>query len=112
MLEAGADPTRCYREIYERNSPAYTRLLGRALADLALSAGGAVASVGLTRAMIEASGADGVDTSEVTTPVLAVDGVKVAILFRELDGGKVKVSLRSKGALDVQRLAEATFPTC
>jgi bifunctional oligoribonuclease and PAP phosphatase NrnA len=105
LLEAGADPTRCYREVYERNSPAYTRLLGRALADLALSAGGAVASVGLTRAMIEASGADGVDTSEVTTPVLAVDGVRIAILFRELEAGKVKVSLRSKGALDVQRLA-------
>ena len=34
LLEAGADPTRCYREVYERNSPAYTRLLGRALAGL------------------------------------------------------------------------------
>jgi phosphoesterase RecJ-like protein len=105
LLEAGADPTRCYREVYERNSPAYTRLLGRALADLSLSANGAVASVSLTQAMIDASGANGVDTSEVTTPVLAVDGVVIAILFRELGPGKVKVSLRSKGALDVQKLA-------
>jgi bifunctional oligoribonuclease and PAP phosphatase NrnA len=105
LLEAGADPTRCHAEIYERNSPAYTRLLGRALAGLSISDDGAVASVGLTLEMIEASGATGVDTSEVTTPVLAVDGVRIAILFRELPGGKVKVSLRSKGALDVQRLA-------
>ncbi len=105
LLEAGADPTRCYREVYERNSPAYTRLLGRALAGLSLTADGAVASVGITLAMIEACGAQGVDTSEVTTPLLAVDGVRLAILFRELAGGKVKVSLRSKGALDVQRIA-------
>jgi phosphoesterase RecJ-like protein len=105
LLEAGADPTRCYREAYERNSPSYTRLLGRALAGLSLSDDGAVASVGLTLGMIDACGAAGVDTSEVTTPVLAVDGVRIAILFRELAGGKVKVSLRSKGALDVQRLA-------
>jgi phosphoesterase RecJ-like protein len=105
LLELGADPTRCYREVYERNSPQYTRLLGRALAGLTLSPDGSVGSVSVTRAMVEACGADGVDTSEVTTPVLAVDGVLVAILFRELSGGKVKVSLRSKGALDVQQLA-------
>jgi phosphoesterase RecJ-like protein len=91
--------------VYERNSPAYTRLLGRALAGLSLGADGAVAYVGITLAMIEACGAAGVDTSEFTTPLLAVDGVRVAILFRELGNGKVKVSLRSKGELDVQRMA-------
>jgi phosphoesterase RecJ-like protein len=48
LLEAGADPTRCYREVYERNTPAYTRLLGHALAGLALAADGAVASAGIT----------------------------------------------------------------
>lgn len=105
LLEAGADPTRCYREVYERNSPAYTRLLGRALAGLALGPGGSVATVGITLGMIDACGAEGVDTSEFTTPLLAVDGVRVAILFRELPGGKVKVSLRSKGEIDVSRMA-------
>jgi phosphoesterase RecJ-like protein len=105
LLEAGADPTRCYREVYERNSPAYTRLLGRALSGLSLAGGDAVATVGITRSMIEASGAAGVDISEFTTPLLAVDGVRIAILFRELADGKVKVSLRSKGELDVSRMA-------
>ncbi|HEX4823401.1 MAG TPA: bifunctional oligoribonuclease/PAP phosphatase NrnA [Candidatus Polarisedimenticolaceae bacterium] len=105
LLELGADPTRCYREVFERNSPAYTRLLGRALAGLSLSDDGRVGSVAVTLAMVEACGAAGVDTSEVTTPVLAVDGVRLAILFRELPEGKVKVSLRSKGAIDVQQLA-------
>jgi len=105
LLEAGADPTRCYREVYERNTLAYTRLLGRALASVTLGEDGAVASAGITLEMIEACGAVGVDTSEFTTPLLAVDGVRVAILFRELSGGKVKVSLRSKGELDVSQMA-------
>jgi phosphoesterase RecJ-like protein len=105
LLDAGADPTRSFGEVYERNSPAYTRLLGRALAGLRLAAGGAVGVIGVTRDMVEESRAEGVDTSEVTTPVLAVDGVRIAVFFRELAEGKVKVSLRSKGALDVQKLA-------
>jgi phosphoesterase RecJ-like protein len=70
-----------------------------------LGADGAVASVGITRAMVEESGAADVDTSEFTTPLLAVDGVRIAILFREMADGRVKVSLRSKGELDVQRIA-------
>jgi bifunctional oligoribonuclease and PAP phosphatase NrnA len=105
LLEAGADPTRCHGEVYERNSPSYTRLLGGALAGLSLAADGVVASIGVTLEMIDACGASGVDTSEFTTPLLAVDGVRIAILFRELPGGKVKVSLRSKGDIDVQRMA-------
>lgn len=105
LLEAGADPTRCFREIYERNSPSYTKLLGRALAGLSLAAGGAVATIGITLEMIEACGAAGVDTSEFTTPLLAVDGVRIAILFREMADGRIKVSLRSKGDLDVQKMA-------
>jgi phosphoesterase RecJ-like protein len=40
-----------------------------------------------------------------TTALLAMDGVRVALLFRELPGGRIKVSLRSKGDLDVHRLA-------
>jgi phosphoesterase RecJ-like protein len=105
LLSFGADPARCYAEVYERNAPEYTRLLGHALASLELHAGGAIASVRITRAAIAAAGADGVDTSEITTPVLGTEGVRIVLLFRELAGGRVKVSLRSKGALDVHGLA-------
>jgi phosphoesterase RecJ-like protein len=80
-------------------------LLGRALVSLELSSGGAVASVRITRETIRACEAEDVDTSEITTPLLATDGVKVVLLFRELEQTRVKVSLRSKGALDVHQLA-------
>lgn len=105
MLRAGVEPARCYQEIYERNSPAFTRLLGRALSGLRLDAQGAIASVRITSEMLEACSADGIDTSEMTTSLLAMDGVRVALLFRELPDQRIKVSLRSKGELDVHRLA-------
>ena len=105
LLRLGVQPARAYQEIYERNSASYTRLLGQALSSLRLDAGGAVASLRITRAMLEASDGDGVDTSEMTTALLAMDGVRLALLFRELPGGRIKVSLRSKGDLDVHRLA-------
>jgi len=60
----GVEPARCFREVYERNSPAWTRLLGRALASLRLDAGGRIVSVRITSAMETECGAEGADTSE------------------------------------------------
>ena len=105
LLHVGIEPARCFREVFERNSPAWTRLLGRALASLHLDAGGRIVSVRVPRAVELECGAEGADTSEMTTPLLAIDGVQVALLFRELQDGRIKVSLRSKGNIDVYRLA-------
>lgn len=105
LLDIGVEPANIYRAVYERNSEAFTRLLGHALAGLRFDAGGAVASVKITRQLIEALQADDVDTSEITTSLLAMDGVQVALLFRELSDDRIKVSLRSKGDLDVHSLA-------
>jgi len=105
LLALGVDPALCYREVYERNSAAHTRLLGHALAGLRLDAGGALATIRITREMVERCHAESVDTSEMTTALLATDGVRIALLLRELEDGRVKVSLRSKGDLDVHRLA-------
>jgi len=105
LLDLGVEPGRAYREIYERNSLAFARLLGHALAGLRLDAGGAVATIRLDRGTIDRLNAEDVDTSEITTAQLALDGVSVALLFRELEDGRVKVSLRSKGTVDLHRLA-------
>jgi phosphoesterase RecJ-like protein len=105
LLRLGVEPARAFEAIHERNPVAYVRLLGQALSGLRLDAGGAVASVKITRETVTSLQAEDVDPTEITTPLLAMDGVKVAILFRELEDGRIKVSLRSKGSLDVHRLA-------
>jgi phosphoesterase RecJ-like protein len=105
LLARGVEPARTYEAVYERNSAAYTRLLGHGLAELALENDGAVASVRLSLERIRSLQAQDVDTSEMTTPLLAIDGVRIAVLYRELGDGRIKVSLRSKGDLDVHGLA-------
>jgi phosphoesterase RecJ-like protein len=105
LLETGVDTAATYQAVNERNSPAYTRLLGEALSGLRLDAGGAVVSVRIAAGSQDRCNARGVDTSEMTTPLLAIDGVKIALLFRDLDAGDVKVSLRSKGDINVHALA-------
>lgn len=105
LLKLGAASATAYREIYERNSLAYTRLLGHALVGLELAAGGLLATVTLPRELIKELKAEDVDSSEIATSMLAMDGIRVALLFRELPDGRVKVSLRSKGEFDVHRLA-------
>jgi phosphoesterase RecJ-like protein len=105
LMRIGVNPAFCYQEIYERNSPRFTRLLGEGLAGMHLDADGEVASIRVTQAMVDRCGAEGEDTSEMTTALLAMDRVRVAILFREVVPDQVKVSLRSKGDLDVRALA-------
>ncbi len=105
LLRSGVKPAQVFRAIHERNSEAYTRLLGHALVGMELDADGAIASVRITRERIDSLGAGDVDTSEITSALLAMDGVRVALLFRDLPDGRIKVSLRSKGAIDVHGLA-------
>ena len=105
LLKIGVESAPIYRKVYERNSLALTRLLGRALADVSTHADGAVASVRISLDLVDELDARDVDTSEITTALLVMDGIRIALLFRELDGGRVKVSLRSKGEMNVHLLA-------
>jgi phosphoesterase RecJ-like protein len=105
MLAAGVQPPRVYQEVFERSSPALVRLAGTALAGLRLEEGGRLAWITLTREQLAACGAESEDTSEVVNELLTIDGVRVAVLLKELDGERTKISFRSKGDLDVNRLA-------
>lgn len=105
MLAAGVSPPRVYQEVFERNSPALLRLQGTALAGLRVEEGGALAWMALTHEQITACQAETEDTSEVINELLTILGVKLAVLFKELPEGRTKLSFRSKGDLDVNRLA-------
>jgi len=105
LLAAGVSPARVFQRIHERNSVAFTRLLGHALSKLEVVPDGTQAWVTLRRELIDRLDVDDEDTSEIATSLLALAGVMIVMLFRELADGRIKVSLRSKGTLDVHRLA-------
>ena len=105
MLAAGVDPPKVYEEVYERNSAALLRLGGTALADLKQEEEGRLAWVSLTRDQVVRCRAEMEDTSDIVNDLLSIDGVRLAVLFKEMEGRKTKLSFRSKGGLDVNRLA-------
>ena len=106
LVEAGASPAEIAREIYDTRSWSYVRLLGRALGTLERSPGGRVAWISLTNRMLAEEGARRDETEGLIQFPRMIDGVEVAMIFRELEGGdQVRVGFRSREAVDVSALA-------
>jgi len=104
LVLAGADPARCARHIYFGHSTAKMRLLGLALS--ALQREGPLAWIWVTQEQMERTGAKEEDCEGLVNYALAIGDVEVAVFFRELPDRRFRVSLRSKGALDVAHIAE------
>lgn len=104
LVLAGADPARCARHIYFGHSTAKMRLLGVALS--ALQREGPLAWIWATQEQMERVGAKEEDCEGLVNYALAIGDVEVAAFFRELPDGRFRVSLRSKGEVDVARIAE------
>jgi len=104
LVLAGADPAHCARHIYFGHSTAKMRLLGLALS--ALQREGALAWIWVTQEQMERTGAKEEDCEGLVNYALAIGDVEVAAFFRELPDRRFRVSLRSKGGLDVAHIAE------
>lgn len=101
---AGADPASSARHIYFGHSTAKMRLLGAALS--ALQREGPLAWIWVTQEQMERVGAKEEDCEGLVNYALSIGDVEVAVFFRELPDGRFRVSLRSKGRLDVAPIAE------
>ncbi len=60
----------------------------------------------VTRHDMERWGALEEDCEGLVNYALSIAGIEVAVFFRELADGRVRVSVRSKGAVNVARIAE------
>lgn len=105
LVRVGVNPQKIYQEVYERIPAEYIRLMGCAFENVARENNGKIAYINITRDMIDRCEAHHIDTSDILNPVLTIDKVRVAVLFKELADGRSKVSLRSKGDVDVNLLA-------
>jgi phosphoesterase RecJ-like protein len=105
LLGHGVDPERVHEHIYERRSEAYLRLMGAGLSAVRVTAGGRLVWTLLDLDVQERLGALEVDTGDLVNTLLGMEGAGMALLFRELPGGQVKVSLRSRGGVTVHDLA-------
>jgi len=103
LVLAGADPARSARHIYFGHSTAKLRLLGAALS--ALQREGPLAWIWVTQEQMDRVGAKEEDCEGLVNYALSIGDVEVAAFFRELPDGRFRVSLRSKGQVDVAQIA-------
>ncbi len=105
LTRAGADPNDLYEQIYEQNTLARTLLTGLVLGRMQVVENGRVAYTEVHRADYAATGALPQDTEDLINHTRAIAGVEVGLLFLEQPAGGVKVSFRSRAAVDVARVA-------
>jgi phosphoesterase RecJ-like protein len=105
MVESGARPDAVAQWIHGRKNVASVRLLGEALQTLEFSAGGMVASLQVDEAAFRRAGAQPEDTEEIINHPRSIDGVKAVAFFKKWEPEVVRVSLRSKGEVDVRVIA-------
>lgn len=102
----GASPSQIAREVYFSNPASKIRLLGVALSNMQCD--GDLAWTWVTSADMENTGADAEDCEGVVSYLIGIAGVESAVFLRELDStGQFRLSIRSKGKVDVAQIAES-----
>jgi phosphoesterase RecJ-like protein len=101
----GALPAPIAELVFETRTYASVKLLGRALASLQVTPDGRVAWGHVTAQDFADLDAVDAETEGIVNHMRAVTGVQVGILFREVPGKKVRVSLRARDGSDVNKIA-------
>ncbi len=105
LLEAGVDPEQIYLDVYAGSPVGRPRLLADVLQTLMVEVPPGLAWVTVPSGALERHGVDPDDLDGVVEHARAIRGVRLALLFREMSGGRIKVSFRSVGGVDVAELA-------
>ena len=105
LVRCGADPVHIAHNVYFSTSLSKMRLLGAALSSL--SRRGNLVWMHVSHDMIQRCDATEEDCEGLVNYALAIGGIEVALFFRELPNGDFRVSLRSKGNVDVAAVAES-----
>jgi phosphoesterase RecJ-like protein len=107
LVTRGVDTNRVYRHLFGSNSPAKARLLGWVLSSVQFDCGGRVAWVCIPHRLVGELGLERDEMRDSITHILEIDGVEVAATLKEMELGKVQISLRSKGAFPINGVAAA-----
>ena len=105
LIETGVNPTQLYHDLYQNFSHRRFKLMTVMLNTLELHLDGRFATQHLLQRDFEQTGAAQKDTENLIDECQRISTVEVAALFVQLPDGRVKCSLRSRGAVDVCKIA-------
>jgi len=109
LIEKGVRVRDIYKNIYEGKSIGEMRLFVECLRRTKLALNGRVAWSVLTRQMYRKHGATPTDSQNYLSTIRAIEGVKVALLFKETEQNplSIKVSIRTDRPIDADGLVKA-----
>jgi phosphoesterase RecJ-like protein len=105
LIEAGAIPSEISRHVYEETPFGYLRVSALALSRAHLDEERGIVTASVTDEDLDAAGIDWGDVDGLIDTLRLAQEADVAALAKVHDDGRVKVSLRSRGATDVGSLA-------
>lgn len=106
MLQTGVKGHELAERLLERTTHAHVQVLKRALATLQFAANDQVCWMSVKEQDFTETGATNDDLEGLISYPRNIEGVKIAVLFKELGPQEVKVSLRSSGEKNVAKIAQ------
>lgn len=105
LMEMGGNISEICYNLFDRKKPSQFMISNRACVDAELLCGGRLAIAVVTYDMFEKYGASSDDIADVVSRLRDIDGVDLAVVLREAEGGVVRGNLRSTEAVDCSALA-------
>jgi len=106
LLALGVDTEQVYLDVYASAPIGRPRLLAEVLQTLVVEEPIGLAWVTVPTGALQRHDVDPDDVEGIVEHARSIRGVRLAMLFREISGGRVKVTLRSVGKVDVAALAK------
>jgi len=105
-VEAGIDPPAIAGAIYDSNTLGRLKLFGAVLSRMVLHPSGRVATLCVDRKLARECGGTYEDTEGIVNLPLSVKDIEAVVFFKEAGEDDWRVSMRSKGEVDVNAIAK------
>ena len=105
LLACGVDPEEMYTRIYASAPAGRVRLMAEVLGTLEVDESHGLAWLSMGADALEKHGVKAEDLDGIVEHARSIAGTRMALFFRDLGHGKVKVSFRSVGGTDVNAFA-------
>ena len=105
LLSAGLDPEEIYQRVYASAPVGRLRLLAEVLQTLGVDESKGLTWLSMNAGRLEHHQVRQEDLDGIVEHARSISGTKMALFFRDLGHGKVKVSFRSTGSVDVNVFA-------
>ncbi len=105
MIELGVNPEEVYQAIYSSKEISHLQLLGHMLQNVKVSSGGKIAWLEMSLEIRKKYQASADDTQSFLNLLLLLKDAEVVCHFREEDNNQIRVSMKSKGRIIINRVA-------